>query len=631
MPGTNLGQAYVQIMPSAKGIGSNLSKTLSSELGGAGESIGGGLSKSIGGTLIKGLAALGIGAAVKKLFSEAIQAGAEMQQSFGGMDTIYGKASEELKNFAYQASQAGLSANDYAEQAVSFGAALTKAWEYDAATPAEAQLMAARQANQVILDMQDNAAKMGTDISNIQNAYQGFAKQNYTMLDNLKLGYGGTKQEMERLLEHATELSGLEYNINNLSDVYEAIHVVQEELGLTGVAAKEGATTFSGSMAAMKASATNLLANLALGEDIKQPLMDLVANTKNFLVGNLFPMIGNILKQIPGLLGEGLKWAFANIPGMVDAVIKFINNLAAGMTQNSGKIKETLAQIGRAALEMFKNIDWKGLGLAVLNLIGTAIMVSGSLIWDGLRAIGEKAAEWFRNVNWSEVGGSIILAIGNGIAALAGHLWEGIRNIGQNIWNFFANTDWTGIGKTIIVGIINGLFGLVSSLWEGLRNIGQNIWDSFTKTDWSSVGSNIISGIVNGINSAGHWIWDTLHQWAQNAWQNVKNFFGISSPSKLMEQTVGRWIPLGMAEGIEAEGDSVVDAMNDIAAEASTAIDTDFKYNATVDPIGGAPADSGITINVYPSPGMDERALADMVQQRLALAQRQRQTAWGMA
>lgn len=630
MPGTNLGQAYVQIMPSAKGIGSNLSKTLSGELGGAGESIGGGLSKSIGGTLIKGLAALGIGAAVKKLFSEAIQAGAEMQQSFGGMDTIYGKASEELKNFAYQASQAGLSANDYAEQAVSFGAALTKAWEYDAATPAEAQLMAARQANQVILDMQDNAAKMGTDISNIQNAYQGFAKQNYTMLDNLKLGYGGTKQEMERLLEHATELSGIEYNINNLSDVYEAIHVVQEELGLTGVAAKEGATTFSGSMAAMKASATNLIANLALGEDIKGPLTDLVKNTKNFLVGNLFPMIGNILKQLPGLLGEGLKWAFANIPGMIDAIIKFINNLAAGMTQNSGKIKETLVEIGRAALEMFRNIDWKGLGLAVLNLIGTAIMVSGSLIWDALRAIGERAAEWFRSINWSEVGGSIILAIGNGIAALASNLWQGIQSIAQSIWGSFTQIDWSGIGKNIIIGIVNGLGGLVSRIWSALSEIIQNIWRAFN-LDWSGIGKNLISGVVNGINSAGHWIWDTLRQWASNAWENVKNFFRIGSPSKLMRDTVGKWIPLGMAEGIEDEGNAVVDAMNGIATDAATAIDTDFGYNATAGTIGGATADGGITINVYPSPGMDERALADMVQQRLALAQRQRQAAWGMA
>lgn len=583
MPGTNLGKAYVQIMPTTKGIGSELSKSLNGELGETGKTVGAGLGKKIGVTLIKGLAALGIGAAVKKLFSEAIEAGSAMQQSFGGLDTIYGDAAESMKEMAYQASQAGISANDYAEQAVSFGASLKQAFGGDA-------VKAAKAADTAIMDMADNAAKMGTDMSSIQNAYQGFAKGNYTMLDNLKLGYGGTQQEMQRLLADAEKLTGVKYDISNLGDVYEAIHVVQGELGITGVAAQEGATTFSGSMAAMKASATNLLANLALGEDIKGPLISLAENTKNFLVGNLFPMIGNVLKQLPGLLGEALKWAFANIPHMIDSVIQFINNLAAGMQNNSGKVKETLKEIGKAALEMFKNIDWKGLGLAVLNLIGVAIMSAGSLIWDGLRAVGQKAAEWF------------------------------------------ANIDWGGLGKSIIFGILNGLGGLISRLWEAISTIAGNIFKSFTNIDWKSVGSNIISGVVNGINQFGHYIWDTLRQWASNAWENVKAFFRIGSPSKLMRDSIGKWIPLGMAEGIEDEGNAVVKAMNGIAEDASTAIDADFSYNATKDALGNnQAAASGITINVYPSAGMDERALADMVQQRLALAQRQKQAAWGMA
>lgn len=583
MPGTNLGKAYVQIMPTTKGIGSELSKSLNGELGETGKTVGAGLGKKIGVTLIKGLAALGIGAAVKKLFSEAIEAGSAMQQSFGGLDTIYGDAAESMKEMAYQASQAGISANDYAEQAVSFGASLKQAFGGDA-------VKAAKAADTAIMDMADNAAKMGTDMSSIQNAYQGFAKGNYTMLDNLKLGYGGTQQEMQRLLADAEKLTGVKYDISNLGDVYEAIHIVQGELGITGVAAQEGATTFSGSMAAMKASATNLLANLALGEDIKGPLISLAENTKNFLVGNLFPMIGNVLKQLPGLLGEALKWAFANIPHMIDSVIQFINNLAAGMQNNSGKVKETLKEIGKAALEMFKNIDWKGLGLAVLNLIGVAIMSAGSLIWDGLRAVGQKAAEWF------------------------------------------ANIDWGGLGKSIIFGILNGLGGLISRLWEAISTIAGNIFKSFTNIDWKSVGSNIISGVVNGINQFGHYIWDTLRQWASNAWENVKAFFRIGSPSKLMRDSIGKWIPLGMAEGIEDEGNAVVKAMNGIAEDASTAIDADFSYNATKDALGNnQAAASGITINVYPSAGMDERALADMVQQRLALAQRQKQAAWGMA
>ena len=582
MAGTNLGTAYVTIMPSTKGIRDNMKKTLNGELGGVGESVGGGLGKNIGGALLKGIAALGIGAAVKKLFSEAMEAGGALQQSFGGLDTIYGDAAQGMKDLAYQAAQAGISANDYAEQAVSFGASLKQAFGGDAT-------QAAKAANTAIMDMADNAAKMGTDMSSIQNAYQGFAKQNYTMLDNLKLGYGGTKTEMQRLLADAEKLSGVKYDISNLGDVYEAIHVVQGELGLTGVAAQEGAETFTGSMSAMKASATNLLANLALGEDIKGPLISLVENTKAFLVNNMFPMIGNIVKQLPGLIGEALKWAFANIPHMIDSVIQIINNLAAGMQNNSGKVKETLKEIGKAALEMFKNIDWKGLGLAVLNLIGVAIMSAGSLIWDGLRAVGQRAAEWF------------------------------------------ANIDWGGLGKSIIFGILNGLGGLISRLWEAISTIAGNIFKSFTNIDWKSVGSNIISGIVNGINQFGHWIWDTLSGWASNAWENVKAFFRIGSPSKLMRDSVGKWIPLGMAEGIEDEGNAVVKAMNGLAEDASASIDTNFAYTATTDALETAPETGGIVINVYPSAGMNERQLADMVQQRLALAQRQKQAAWGMA
>lgn len=581
MPGTNLGKAYVQIMPTTKGIGSELSKSLDGELGETGKTVGASLGKKIGGTLIKGLAALGIGAAVKKLFSEAIEAGSAMQQSFGGLDTIYGSAAESMKEMAYQASQAGISANDYAEQAVSFGASLKQAFGGDAT-------QAAKAANTAIMDMADNAAKMGTDMSSIQNAYQGFAKGNYTMLDNLKLGYGGTQQEMQRLLSDAEKLTGVKYDISNLGDVYEAIHVVQGELGLTGVAAQEGAETFSGSLAAMKASATNLLANLALGEDIKGPLISLAENTKNFLVGNLFPMIGNVLKQLPGLLGEALKWAFANIPHLIDSVITFINNLASGMQNNSGKVKETLKEIGKAALEMFKNIDWKGLGLAVLNLIGVAIMSAGSLIWDGLRAIGQKAAEWFSNI------------------------------------------DWGNLGKSVIYGILNGLAAVIARLWEAFTTIAKNIFKSFTGIDWKGIGGNIISGIVGGINQFGHYIWDTLRGWAQNAWENVKAFFRIGSPSKLMRDSIGKWIPLGMAEGIEDEGNAVVRAMNGLAEDATASIDTNFAYTATTDAMEGT-QEAGITINVYPSAGMDERALADMVQQRLALIQRQKQAAWGMA
>ena len=307
---TELGKAYVQIIPSAEGISGSISKAIGGEATSAGKSAG----MNIAGAIKGMIAAAGIGAAIKS----SLEAGGNLQQSFGGLDTIYGEAADAAKNYAAEAAKAGISANSYAEQAVSFGASLKQAFEGDTTKAVEA-------ANTAIMDMADNAAKMGTPIENIQNAYQGFAKQNYTMLDNLKLGYGGTKQEMERLLADATKLSGVEYNMDNLGDVYDAIHVIQEDLGLTGVAAAEASETFTGSLGAMKASAENLMANLALGNDITGDIQTLMGNIQTFVVGNLAPMIGNILSALPELLsGAG---------SMIIQALNIVSNNAGEIVQ----------------------------------------------------------------------------------------------------------------------------------------------------------------------------------------------------------------------------------------------------------------------------------------------------------
>ncbi|HFS6146169.1 TPA: hypothetical protein ACH0ZR_001410 [Streptococcus pneumoniae] len=247
----------------------------------------------VSGALISGIQSLG--GAMKSVFATALDEGAKLQQSFGGIDTLYQGAEDTMKQYATAAASAGISANTYAEQAVSFGASLKKALGGDAVKAAES-------ANKAIMAMADNSAKMGTDIGSIQMAYQGFAKGNYTMLDNLKLGYGGTQQEMQRLLNDASKLEGAmgkKFNINNFADIVEAIDLVQKDLGVAGVAAKEAETTFSGSFAAMKASASNFLANLSLGEDVGPALKTLISSTSTFLLGNFVPMVGNIMRQLP--------------------------------------------------------------------------------------------------------------------------------------------------------------------------------------------------------------------------------------------------------------------------------------------------------------------------------------------
>ena len=257
----------------------------------------------VSGALISGIQSLG--GAIKGVFSTALDEGAKLQQSFGGIDTLYSGAEATMKQYAAEAAAAGISANTYAEQAVSFGASLKQALGGDAVKAAEA-------ANKAILAMADNSAKMGTDIGSIQNAFQGFAKGNYTMLDNLKLGYGGTQQEMQRLLKDASKLEkamGKKFDINNFADIVEAIDLVQQELGVAGVAAEEAKTTFSGSFAAMKASASNFLANLSLGEDIGPALKTLVSTTSTFILGNFVPMVGNIMRQLPQAIDTALAEA----------------------------------------------------------------------------------------------------------------------------------------------------------------------------------------------------------------------------------------------------------------------------------------------------------------------------------
>lgn len=258
-------------------------------------------------SLAKGVTiAVGIaGAGATALMGKSLGEGAKLQQSIGGIETLYTKtnsdgstdtsAVDKMLQYANQAYKTtGLSANEYMENVTSFSASLLSACAGDTNKSAEI-------ANKAMVDMADNANKMGTDMGSIQNAYQGFAKQNYTMLDNLKLGYGGTKEEMERLLKDAQAITGTKYDLNNLADVYTAIGVIQDKLNITGTTAKEAEQTFSGSFAMMKASVTNLLGNLSVGdgEAVARSMGELVESASTFFFGNFIPMLQTIFSNLP--------------------------------------------------------------------------------------------------------------------------------------------------------------------------------------------------------------------------------------------------------------------------------------------------------------------------------------------
>ena len=294
---TEIAQAYVQLIPSARGITGKIQSILDPEASAAGQSAGQSLGSSLVGVMTKVIAAAGIG----KAFSAAISEGAALQQSLGGIETLFKGSADKVKGYANEAYRTtGLSANAYMENVTGFSASLLQSLGGDTDKAAET-------ANMAMIDMSDNANKMGTSMESIQMAYQGFAKQNYTMLDNLKLGYGGTKQEMQRLLADAEKLTGVKYDINNLSDVYNAIHAIQENLDITGTTAKEAASTFSGSFESMKAAAQNVLGKLALGENILPSLHALLKTTSTFLFDNFLPMVGNIFSGLGLVLTEGIS------------------------------------------------------------------------------------------------------------------------------------------------------------------------------------------------------------------------------------------------------------------------------------------------------------------------------------
>ena len=271
--GTKLADAYVQIIPISEGITSKI-KELFKGLPDEGDSAGEKTGESFATKLKKAIAAAGVGAAISKVVTSAFTEGAALEQSLGGVETLFKKHADIVKKNAQDAYKtAGVSANEYMENVTSFSASLLSSLGGDTRKAAEV-------AHTAMVDMSDNANKFGSDMQSIQNAYQGFAKQNYTMLDNLKLGYGGTKSEMERLLQDAQKLSGVEYNIDNLSDVYNAIHTIQQNLDITGTTAKEASTTFSGSFASMKAAAKNFLGVLTSGGDADKAFNDLIGSTK---------------------------------------------------------------------------------------------------------------------------------------------------------------------------------------------------------------------------------------------------------------------------------------------------------------------------------------------------------------
>ncbi len=548
MAGTELAKAYVQIVPSAQGIQGMIEQAMGNEADEAGE--------KAGTSFVSKLRNVVVAAGIGKVVSQAFNEGAALQQSLGGIETLYKDSADKMKAYAKEAYKtSGVSANAYMENVTSFSASLISSLKGDTSKAADI-------ANMAMNDMSDNSNKFGTNIQDIQNAYQGFAKQNYTMLDNLKLGYGGTKEEMQRLLKDAQKLSGQKYDISNLADVYNAIHVIQDNLDITGTTAKEAATTFSGSFGAMKAAAQDLLGNWAIGEDIKPSLQNLCATTSTFLIGNFLPMALNIVKQVPTIiatigplllekgvdmlvqLSKGFKKAF---PTLISTALTTIQGFANYIAQQAPTV---IAK----GFEMLNN-----LADGVISALPVMIQKLPQIITTFANVINNNMPTILRK------GFDLIVKLISGILSAIPTLIANIPQIINAVVSTLMAFQWLNIGKNIINGIGSGIKGMVSWVKEVAKTILEGIKSSFSGS--SNVGVQLVKGLWNGVKSVKDWILQKIKGFGDSVLKGLKSFFGIHSPSKVMADEVGKFLPQGMAVGIEANAKDVYDAMNGISKE----------------------------------------------------------------
>ncbi len=572
-------------------------------------------------TAVKASAAA-VGAAsagVAALGTACINAYADYEQLVGGVETLFKDSAETIHSFADNAYKtAGLSANEYMETVTSFSASLLQSLDGDTEKAAAA-------ADLAITDMADNANKMGTAMESIQYAYQGFAKQNYTMLDNLKLGYGGTKEEMQRLLADAEKLSGVKYDLSSYADIVEAIHVIQTEMGITGTTAKEASTTIQGSVASMKAAWANLMVGMADDTQDFDLLLSNFIESIGTVADNLLPRIGIVIEGM-GKLVAGLAPEIASalptltnelLPNLVELGVQSISALVQGIQENGDSlaagalsivgtlaegIAELLPMVADTAASLVVSLA-DGLTESLPDIIPIAIETISTLV--------ENLTE---NANTIiDAGIQIILALGEGLIAALPQLIETVPQIVINIANVindnapklidtalylitrlavglvqaiptlvvnipkiieaivaaFMAFQWLNLGKQLIDGVANGVKKAGESMATAAKNafskFKSKITGSEVATELKSIGKYIIDGIVGGIKNSLSNIANIAGKIKDTLLSKLKGLFKIASPSKLMKEEVGAYIGEGIAVGIEESGQMAVDAAETVA------------------------------------------------------------------
>ena len=535
-----------------------------------------------------GTAAVATAAAgITALTTAAVNNYAEYEQLVGGVDTLFKESSQKVQQYASEAFRtAGMSANEYMSTVTSFSASLLQSLGGDTEAAAE-------YANQALTDMSDNANKMGTSMEMIQNAYQGFAKQNYTMLDNLKLGYGGTKEEMERLIADAAKLdSSIQANDLSFGNIVKAINAVQTEMGITGTTAKEAASTIQGSVGMMKSSWTNLVTGIA----------DENANL-DVLISNFVDSVGTVAQNIVPKIGVALNSASKLIRDLIPVIVNEIPVL----------IKENLPILAEASVSIVKSLA-DGISKNQKMLIETAI--------DTIKYLAESIITMLPDI--IQVGVDLIISLLDGIADMINDpvFAQTISDVVLEIVDILTNpgtiTKMLNASATIIGALAKGLIQALPQLLAKVPEIISNLSRAFGQflQPVVDIGKNIVEGIKRGISNA----WNNLVSWFSSLFGDLigiaKRILGIASPSKVFKE-IGGFTAEGFGAGFEDEFAHVKGDMED----ALNFDDASVGINASIRKVGagsaggafGGTSIGNININIDGAKYSDEQSLASAI------------------
>lgn len=513
-------------------------------------------------------------AMVTTLTKKAIQSYADLEQNIGGVETLFKNSADKvIKNAQRAYKTAGVSANKYMETVTSFSASLLQSLDGDTEKAVE-------YSDRAIVDMSDNANKMGTSIEMIQSAYSAFAKQNFTLLDNLKVGYGGTRGEMERLIEDANKVKlahgeMADLSIESFADITEAIHIIQNEMGITGTTQKEAESTITGSLNALKGAFDNFLNGSGGVEELVDSAVTVIGNLSNAflkivpqLASGLTQAIKKLIPQIPGIIKILLPTLLSSILDLTEGIASELPSIVETLMTTAIEVVNQLAEELPTLLPVIIDSIIEGL-LKLLDNIDLIIECGYKLILGLIQGVGNalpRVIEKAPDILMSLISGlifsmgmvieyapQIIVALVQGIVGALGKIFE--------------------LGGQIIGKLWDGITSFFGWLWDNVKSIPGKIGDAILSgisALWD-VGKAIVEGVWDGISGAFDWLWDKVCDFFGGIVDGVLDFLGIGSPSKLFADEIGQWIPKGLAVGIEANTDSVqkaIDDMNDIVVSS---------------------------------------------------------------